>query len=517
MTTNDENIHLGELIKKIFSYWKIYVPIGLICLVVALVFLMITPKEYKMTARIQLLGDSQGMMSELKMLKGAGIGGLFGGGSSGVNTEDEIMLMQSRTNMIEVIKNTDMQIVTTTRSGLKKIVLDSEQSPITFVFPSHFLDTLSQDITVKLNVENGVIKKMEWKSSLFETVEFKNQSLPCTLQLPVGDIQLLSNLPLNGKFTITLMPLQYTFEELVKTLMIVPTETISDIILLIQQSSNKYRSAKLLNAIMDQYNLYSRDVKLKDANLNAAFVRNRLDTVTMELAMLEHQIEQYKQTNKMPNPEAYATVTYYGNKETEKLILETETKMRMLSYVVDYLENPSNEFSAVPVIDGAGEAAIMMYNQLLLERQRLMQSSEANNPALLLVEKQLREQHKMLLESVKSVRNNLKISLEALYKKDNTLAKQVDNLPKQEREFIEMKRQQRIKESIYLFLMQKLQEKELINSPDEVAGRIIDSAYSSYKHVFPRGSIILAIAFVVASMLSLIIICLQIFVFNKKE
>ena len=129
----------------------------------------------------------------------------------------------------------------------------------------------------------------------------------------------------------------------------------------------------------------------------------------------------------------------------------------------------------------------------------------------------MKEKRKMLLETIKNVaKNNLQISLNALYNKDNTLIQQIDKLTTQEREFIEMKRKQKIKESIYLFLIQKLQEKELINSPDEVAGRIVDEAYTSYKHIFPKTSIVLIIAFILASMVSLFIISLKIFVFNKE-
>ena len=66
---NDENIHIGALLKQFLAYWKIYTPIGIICLIVAVCFLIATPQEYQFTARIQLIRDNQGMMSELKMLK----------------------------------------------------------------------------------------------------------------------------------------------------------------------------------------------------------------------------------------------------------------------------------------------------------------------------------------------------------------------------------------------------------------------------------------------------------------
>ncbi len=71
---NDENIHIGALLKQFLAYWKIYTPIGIICLIAAVCFLIATPQEYQFTARIQLISDNQGMMSELKMLKSTGIG-----------------------------------------------------------------------------------------------------------------------------------------------------------------------------------------------------------------------------------------------------------------------------------------------------------------------------------------------------------------------------------------------------------------------------------------------------------
>lgn len=513
----DENIHVGELLKQFIKYWKIYVPIGIICLIGAIIFILVTPKQYDIIARMQLLGEQQGMMSELKMLKSSGIGGLLGGGGGGVNTENEILIITSRNNLTEVIRQTEYQVETSIRKSFKDVVLDKEECPISYIFPESLLDTISSPITIKLNIDNNRIKEVTVKSPLFKTVTFGNQSIPFKMALPVGDITITYHSNGNGEYTTEISPLQKVYEDLSKTVYVNPSTTISDIIILSCEASNRQRACKLLNAMMDRYNQYSRIVKVNEANLNSAFVKNRLDSVTLELTMLEQQIEIYKQTNKMPDPGAYSSITYYGNKETEKLILETETRMRMLDYVITYMKEASNTYSAIPIVDGAGEKAIMIYNQLILDRQRLLQSSEPDNPALKLVENQLKEQRKMLIESVESVRHNIKISLDALYKKDTTLSKQVDKLPTQEREFIEMKRQQKIKETMYLFLMQKLQEKELINSPDELAGRIIDKAYSSYRPVFPKKLIVLIVAFIIACILSLVVISLKVFASKKGK
>ena len=183
---------------------------------------------------------------------------------------------------------------------------------------------------------------------------------------------------------------------------------------------------------------------------------------------------------------------------------------------IEYMKNPENEYASIPAVEGIGEKSIALYNQLVLDRQRLLLSSEKGNPALILADKQLAEQRKMLMEAIDAARKSIRASLEAINKKSHTFNNQLNALPTQEREYIEMKRQQKIKETVYLFLMQKLQEKELVNSPDEQTGRVIDAAYCSAKPIYPRKIIVLAIAFAMACFLSLIVICLKLFVFTKE-
>lgn len=513
----DENIHIGELLKQYIGYWKIYVPIGITCLIGAIIFILVTPKEYDITAKMQLMGEKSGMMSELKMLKSSAIGGLLGGGGGSANTENEMVLMTSHNNLINVIRKTQYQIETTKRSGLKRSLLSKEESPITFIFPPMLLDTLSKPVYIKLKATNNNIREVKVESSLFDDITVNSQTFPYNLVLPIGTITISSNGRVDGNFAAEITPLEKAFERLTETIYIYPSEKMTDILTLSCRASNKEMGCELLNTIMNTYNDYSKKVKLQDATLNSTFVKERLDSITMELALMEHQIEKYKQSNNIPDPTLYGEATYMGNQEIEKMILETETRLRMLDYVISYMKDSANSYSAVPVISETGEKAITIYNELILNRQRLLQSSERNNPALILAENQLKEQRKMLFESIESIRENIQINLDALKLKNSSLIKLIDKLPTQEREYIEMKRQQKMKETMYLFLMQKLQENELINSPDEFAGRIIDNAYASYKHAFPKGSIVLIVAFIIACVLSLTVISIKVFAFEKEK
>ena len=294
-------------------------------------------------------------------------------------------------------------------------------------------------------------------------MKVKEQPLPCRLQLPIGTIMITPNadvsVPGEKTLTIRITPLQQTYEDLYDDLYAGAQETISDIIILLFENENKQRGYDFLNTIMSTYNRYSRNVKVKEATINAKFVKERLDTITTELAYLEHQIETYKKRNNIPEPALYAKATVTGYQELESVILETETRLKILDYVVDYMKNPLNEYASVPAIEGIGEKSIALYNQLVLDRQRLLLSSEKENPALILADKQLAEQRKMLLEAIDAARQSIRASLKEINKKNQVFSSQLSALPTQEREYIEMKRQQKIKESVYLFLMQNCRRK----------------------------------------------------------
>ncbi len=507
---NDENIHIGELLRLFILSWRIYVPIGLVCLIFAFVFIAVTPREYDVMASMQLLGERQGMMSELKMLKSSGVGELLGlSGSGGVNTENEIAILESREVLGAAIVDAGMQKEVSTRRGLKRVRLSSAESPISIDVSQNVLDTLSRPIEMKISVNGDKLTKMTVKSRLFDKVTLSDRTMPCVVELPACSIEIRRNAVCDGNFKVKILPLQYVYERELKLLDIYAVEKVSDVISISERSSDVATSSLLLNSLMKRYNIYQRDVKLTDADVNSRFVRERLDTVTRELAALEYAIEGYKQNNKIVDPKLYLDVAYNSDMELEKSILGQETSLRMIEYLIEYMRKPENEYAAVPVIDGIGEKTVAEYNRLLLERQRLLLSSEDGNPALLLVNKQIEEQRKMLIDAAGGAKNSAKAGLDMLYGKERSIDGQIDKLPKMEREYIEMKRQQKIKETIYLFLMQKLQEKELANSPDEVAARIVDKAYSSYRHVFPKLSVVLAIALLMAIILSVIAVGLK--------
>ena len=513
----DENIDIAKLFSRFCAYWKYVLSIGFICIIIAIFFILVTPAQYKIKSSLQLISENTGMTSELKMLKATALGSMFSTSGAGVNTNDEVLLIQSKAITGEMISKLGLQVDIKQKEGFK-MVSTYKKSPIELEFPANFLDTLSKPISIKISISNQKADiKME--SALFEKRNINNVSLPYIIQSEIGKIRVskTNNFQLvdNKDIEISVYPLNYIYELYLEKLVAAPADAGSDIIELSLKDENKERGTDILNTTMEIYNDYSRSVKVIKSAVNASFVKEKLALVTSELDSIEKKIEIYKKQNKIPDLEAYGSVVYMGSEESDKKILDLQTQLKSMNYVLSYIKNPNNQYAIVPNISYGDEALTSAYNKLMFERFRLLKSTEPSNPAIVLINDQLKEQRKVLIETINSAIKGLEITNSELNKKNLSLNSKLKELPAQEKEFIEMKRAQKVKETLYLFLLQKLEEKEISNAPDEIASRIVDHAYCSFKPVFPKKIIVFAVAILASIILSIIIISIRLFLIKK--
>ena len=513
----DENIDIAKLFSRFYAYWKYFFSIGFICIIIAIIFILVTPSQYKIKSNLQLISENSGMTSELKMLKATALGSMFSASGAGVNANDEVLLIQSKVITGEMISKLGLQVDIKKKEGLK-MISSYKKSPIALEFPTNFLDTLSKPISIKLSISNQKAD-IKLKSALFEEKKLNDVSLPYIIQSGIGNIKVskTSNFQLDDDkdIEINVYPLNYIYELYLEKLVIAPADAGSDIIELSLKDENKERGTDILNTTMEIYNDYSKSVKVIKSAVNASFVKEKLALVTSELDSLEKKIEIYKKQNKIPDLEAYGSVVYMGSEESDKKILDLQTQLKSMNYVLNYIKNPNNQYAIVPNISYGDEALTSAYNKLMFERFRLLKSTEPSNPAIVLINDQLKEQRKVLIETINSAIKGLEITISELNKKNLSLNSKLNELPAQEKEFIEMKRAQKVKETLYLFLLQKIQEKEISNAPDEMASRIVDHAYCSFKPVFPKKIIVFAVAFIVSIILSIIIISIRLFFIKK--
>jgi capsular exopolysaccharide synthesis family protein len=176
----------------------------------------------------------------------------------------------------------------------------------------------------------------------------------------------------------------------------------------------------------------------------------------------------------------------------EKEVLELNTQLKLAEYVSDYVN--ANPGELIPANLGIGDASVdgntEKYNQLVLERNRILKGSSEINPVIVNLNGQIKNLEESIKQSLVNSKTALKISLNAIKGQQSKFASTISEVPKQERMFRDMQRQQQIMETIYLYLLQKREENAITMAVTLPSAKIIDTAYGSNTPVAPKRNII---------------------------
>ena len=165
---NEEYFNISGLLRLYIKNWRIYLPVGIVSLLFAVLFIIIYPPQYEINARIQLKEDTGGFSAGFQQFTSKGvIGGLLGAGLNAINVNNESLIISSRRNLKNAIRESKYQIEVRQRQGLCNALLYNEQLPFRVLVPTSVLDTLSCPVKISLECSRGEILKLKASSSLF--------------------------------------------------------------------------------------------------------------------------------------------------------------------------------------------------------------------------------------------------------------------------------------------------------------------------------------------------------------
>jgi len=491
----EKPIDWRELIEKYGAYWKWIVASLVVIVFVGLFYYRMQPDMFQFKSTL-LIADksSSGQMSQISVLKQLDVFGVSGGSS---NIYNERQVLHSKELIKKVVGDLRLNYVYNKNVFLKPIELYTS-SPVEVVMDDSDLIKIGRPVELSVMYDKGSYRISgkyikERKTTRFK---YKISQLPATVETPAGQLQImLKNYqePLEDKIYIKI----YNPISIVKSYQEsglsteVPKD--GDLVNLTFKAKNVQKGKDFLQKLIDTYNQDAIDQINKSAHLTAIFIDSRLDLLTDSLADVEHKIQAYKQTNELTDIEVEAGIILQKSSFYDQKRIENDIQLQLIKYIEEFLKEPSNKYALIPnlgLTDVGLLAVIQEYNKLLVSRDRIASGSSETNPTLHSMESQIQSSRLSIQNSIATSRKGLQISIRELDNQYAFLSSQLKKIPQQEREFIEIKRQQEIKASLYMFLLQKREEASMSMAVTTPKAQLLDAADTADKTA-PKLSMIL--------------------------
>jgi capsular exopolysaccharide synthesis family protein len=476
-----------ELVDKYLVYWKWIVLSLVVTLVLGVVYYRTQPDTYQFKSTLLIADNSSGgQMSQMSVLKQLDAIGMSSGSS---NIYNEKQVIHSKELIKKVVNDLQLYVTYNKVTFLKPIEL-YVNSPLELTMADEDLMRIGKPLEITVDpVENDSyeVKGRYWTSTERGRFHYQVKELPVTLETPVGKVQIRlkeSVTSLEDKIYIKVfnpIALVKTYQE---GALATDVPKDGDLVNISFRERNIQKGKDFLRRLIDLYNQDAIDQINKSANFTALFIDGRLELLTKELTDVEQNLQTYKQDNKLTNIETDAELFLQRSNLYDEKRNENEIQLQLIKYIEEFLDDPVNKYALIPnlgLTDVGLMAVIQEYNKLLISRDRIASGSSANNPSLQTLEMQVRSSRASIQNSIATSRKGLQISLRELEDQQSLLTSQLKKIPQQEREFLEIKRQQLIKEELFMFLLQKREEASLSMAVTVPKARLLDAADTADK------------------------------------
>lgn len=501
-------IDVSGLFRGYLRRWYWFALSVIICGCIGYVYIKTHPQKRQILSSI-LVSQDDGTASMLN-----GLGGLFG---ADPYVQDEIFVIKSHTVLTQVVKELGINKLHTVKTGFLSNKLEYPDYPVDVYCDESIIDTLSAGLDFKVKVYPGTLHAdVTMKANGKEVKEVNNAQLPVALETVYGVYvvnitdtykddgkELVSNILLNGY--------DGAAESLTEEIGADIASKKSNVIELSMQTTNVDYGRDILNTVMNTYNQMGINERNKRASKTLEFIDQRLGMIADALNTAESDIEKYKEDKKLVDVTAEATINAQLKTQYETKLVELQTRKEVLMMTLKFLSDNTNRYELMPVAAsslGSGESAVETYNELILRRMTLLSGAKPDNRQVQQLEAQIDAVRSNIISSInQSIKSNDVAIADARSQADIAMSK-LGNIPTQEREFINLKRQQEVKQQLYLFLLQRSEETAMLIANAVPKGQIIDPAYVLRDPVGTSKSTVLMFAIIVGLFIPILILYL---------
>ena len=511
------------LYRTIILNWYWFILSLVICGGLGAIYLRYATPKYQSTAKLLIKDDDSNSKRGQSLQNMTNLGIISN--SAGIDNEMEILTSHSIAE--DAIRDLKLYVDYSTKGRIKDIILYRDQ-PLNVDIDRAHLERLNQpvDLTITRNGTTYIVSGTysvptdENESEGPFSLNRKFTSLPATIATRAGIITISSN---NGHslhdgqtLKVEVLSPKMASNKYVGELQVAQTSKTTSIAQLQLTDEVPQRSIDYLKQLAIVYNRQANEDKNIVALRTEKFINSRLQKINAELGKTEGQLQNYKQQNGMVELKLNAGNAVTNQNESELKLADIQTQIELFSTIAQEVESSSRNLSQVipsnvGLDDQSSTSLINKYNELVLERNRLLRSASENSPVVEPLTAQIRELNGNIRRAISTARQNLQIQRDALAAQVSKFNEQVAETPQQERMLTQIGRQQEVKSGLYLMLLQKREENSISLAATADKGKLIDDPQLVGK-ISPKSAIIMLIALLLGLAIpALVIFLLQLF------
>ena len=462
----NNTLTISKFWKECLAKWKWFCYSVVTIMLLAVIYLVVTPPKYTRKAQV-LIKEENGMGALMGQLGGlAELGGLVGLNMGSANVYNELYAMQSPWLLLNVIHQLHLDMSYTVK-GIRNKDLYAETQPVIVDFKDI---TEEDDVRMKIDLnKNGAVRIYKFKKNDDTFDDDLTGKVGQTFKTSIGKVEIKATPYLSkmedDEVTITvnrIEPMALVDQIKKKRLNIVVGSRDASIIDIKYKDVSKQRATDVINAIIAEYRKELTEERDREMAVSEQYVIERLASLQTELKTLDQRVADYKSKTMVPDLEVMAKVYAEGAKDISQAHLEVSNRLYMAQAIRDYLRDESKKDELLPallVADNKGLAdQLLEYNKLQIQRQKIIASSNKNNPFVADIDKQLSAMHDAVLVSAENAIKQLKMQLKTVTDMEEKGKQMISSAPKKYIGGLTDERDWRVLNEVYVFLLQKREE-----------------------------------------------------------
>ncbi len=511
-------IDISNLFQQYRAKWYLFVISVICCCSLALLWSVIRRPVYEVTANVLIDTGDNDPLSSLSF------GSLLGATNY---VDDEIFVLSSHSLYRSVAKDLGLDRKRVVRTGFLQHVTMVENYPLDVIVPPQFADTTKVSLIFKIKVnDKGLAKVKVIGPERVTLADVKDAKLPLEVKTIYGQFVVTKTEQfIDGescKAVITVKGYDGAAEDLDEDIAANIANKKTHVIQLLYPTNDPEFGKKVLNTVMSKYDERVISNKNQQGNKTLAFLDGRINQLAEDLSGIETGLQEFKESNQIVDIEADATYNFTVKGEISKQLYAAESQLEIARMARDFIATPGNEYAMIPytATDASAtgvNALITAYNELAVKRMQLMTNAKEDNLQIKTIEKQLDAMRSNITVSLAKNFDNCQAVVKELRSRIDATQASLGNLPMQERKLVDIKRDQLLKQELYLLLLEKREETAVLLSNAVSKGVVVDPAFVPSEPITMSRLKMLVFAFIAGLILPIIFIYLVKLIKGKPE